>query len=101
METRKGMSFFIIFIVIVLLVIMIASAYKAHGIHQERQLKVMNQFIKETARNCYLRGYCEGQITLGDLYKLMNIEQIINPVTNEYLDDEMCINLDGANIIFC
>jgi len=101
MENKKGMSFFIWFIVGILLVIVLVSGYKAHQIHQERQLRVMNQLIKETARDCYLRGYCQGEITLSVLYNRMDLERIINPVTREYLSDDMCINYIEDEIIFC
>ena len=101
MENKKGMSFFILFIVGILLTIIIVSGYKAHGIHRERQLRVMNQFIKETARTCYLMGHCEGQITLGVLYELMDIERIMNPVTREYLNEDMCIDYIDEEVIFC
>lgn len=101
METKTQKNIFIIFICSILLIVIIVSGYKAHQIHQERQLRVMNQFIKETARLCYLKGYCEGQITLGRLYELMEIDPIINPETREYLDINMCIDYREDEIIFC
>ena len=101
MADKTKTSILIWFVITILLIIIVVSGYKAHLIHQERQLRVMNQFIKETAKLCYLKGYCEGQITLGTLYELMDLEQIINPVTREYLNEDLCIDYIEEEIVFC
>lgn len=100
-ENKKRISFFICFITGILLLIVLVSAYKANLVHQERLYRVVHGQIKEAARICYLKGDCEGQITLRDLYELTDLEAIIDPVTTEYMNEDLCIDFIDNEVIFC
>ena len=101
MENKKGISLFIYFITGILLLIIVVSAYKAHQMHQERLYRVVHAEIKETARICYLMGDCEGPITLSVLYELTDLERIIDPVTKEYMNEDLCIDFIDNEVILC
>jgi len=100
-KDKKGINFFICFITGILLVIIVVSAFKAHEMHQERLMRVVNGKIKETALTCYLLGDCEGKITLEELYELTDLERIIDPITNTYMNEELCIDFIDDEIVFC
>ena len=102
MEKNKMFTIIIWSITGLLLIIIFVAAYKVIETNRENSLRVMNQKIKEAARLCYLREECEDQITLKDLYDKEYLpELVINPVTREYLDEDMCIEYIDRIIEFC
>ena len=95
---------FIIYIgiIVFLVTIIVVAGFKVHFHHIDKLYYVVHQKIKETALKCYLEEACEGEITLNDLYEKDYLKDfIIDPVTKEEMDKNLCLKYDGEAIEFC
>jgi hypothetical protein len=84
-----------------LLIITIIAGFKAHQRRIELLYHVAHQRIKEAALECYLMGDCEGTITLRELYEKEYLTVMVDPVTKEEMDEDMCLNYVAGTITFC
>lgn len=70
--------------------------------HNEKAMLVVNSKILETATKCYLEEKCKDEITLNDLYEKEYLtEELINPLTKENMDKNMCIKFGEVEAVFC
>ncbi len=99
MEEKK-ISIWHLIIVLIILFILFAG-YKNLKSHQEKEIRVVNNKILESAKECFLKQECEGEITLKDLYDKKYIDLQINPLTKENMDDNLCIKFVGKDAVFC
>lgn len=97
---KKKFNFWYLLIIIILIFIVIA-AYKNLNNHHEKEYRVLNSRILETARECYLKKDCEGEIILKDLYEKKYLNLQIDPKTKENMNENICIKFDGKEAIFC
>ena len=95
------LSYLIYFIIALGTIILFVSAYKAEKIHEEKLMLVINNKIKEAAKECYLKKECVNNIKLQDLYDKKYIEEVINPVSKEVMDSKLCLEYKNEKIIFC
>lgn len=100
MEKIK-LNHIIIFIIIVSVTLLLISAYKAEKKHEEKLMLVINNKIKEAAKECYLKKECTEKITLQNLYDKKYLEELINPITKEVMDKDICIEYLDEKINFC
>ncbi|MDD2238435.1 MAG: hypothetical protein PHH51_00920 [Bacilli bacterium] len=100
MEKTK-LNYLIYFIIALGTIILFVSAYKAEKIHEEKLMLVINNKIKEAAKECYLKKECVNNIKLQDLYDKKYIEEVINPVSKEVMDSKLCLEYKNEKIIFC
>lgn len=100
MEKTK-LNYLIYFIIALGTIVLFMSAYKAEKIHEEKLMLVINNKIKEAAKECYLKKECVNNIKLQDLYDKKYIEEVINPVSKEVMDSKLCLEYKNEKIIFC
>lgn len=98
---KKISNFSIIAWTIIILLIIVVS-YSFYKITEEKNNKMifsMEENIKYYAKRCYLEGKCKDTITLGDLYTLDYLDEVINPVTKEIVDKNTKISYVDKQII--
>lgn len=93
-------KYIIIFIVIVA-IIFIISIYKVVNNHNDKLILVVENQIKEAAKDCYLHHKCENKIILQDLYDKKYLENIIDPITKKDMDKNKCIEYINDEVVFC
>lgn len=77
------------------------AAYKAEAKHRDRLYYAVHQKIKETAKDCYLKKICNDRIILKDLYEKMNLATMIDPITKEEMDENLCLEYLDEVVEFC
>ncbi len=97
----SNVNFLISLIVIAAILIIFVSVYKAEKNHKEKLIYVVDTKIKEAAHYCYLKKECTGKITLKDLYDKEYLKELVNPVTKEVIDSNLCIELVNEKVEFC
>ena len=95
------LNYLIYFIITIGVTILLISVYKAEKKHEEKLMLAINNKIKEAAKECYLKKECNKKITLQDLYNKKYLEEIINPVTKEIMDKNICIEYINEKTNFC
>ena len=88
-------------LIIIFVILIIVGAYKNLSNHQKKEIDVVNNKILESATKCYLKGDCTDEIKLKDLYDKEYLETIIDPITKENMDENLCIKFDEGKAIFC
>lgn len=72
----------------ILLIISIPTIYKVVEKHNNDLYVVVENKIIEAAKNCYYDEKCLNEkILLKDLYDLKYLEEVSNPVTKEYYNE--------------
>ncbi len=97
---KKKINFWYIFIGLIIIILIVAF-YKNINNHHKQEYKVVNKKILESAKKCYLKGDCTGEITLKDLYDKKYLETQIDPVTKENMKENICIKYDNNEAKFC
>ena len=78
--------------VIITLVVAVCTFKKVYDNHVEAEYLVLEKKITEAARSCFLDKICEGEsATFGFLVKSGYLTSTVNPVTKEYLQDDLVI----------
>ena len=76
-------------IIIIVLVISIPTIYKVVNNHYDNLVKVTESKIIEEAKKCYYEEKCSGDIiTLKELYDLEYLEEVSNPITKEFYNED-------------
>jgi len=88
-------------VILLIIIILIIGIYKAINEHQEKEYLVVNNKILESAKECYLKGDCEGEITLKYLYEKEYLVVQVDPVTKENINEDMCITFKEDTAVFC
>ena len=101
MEKPDKISIAICMVTGLIILFMVVAGYKAEKNHLDKLALVAHLKIKETARECYLKGDCEGQITLQDLYDKTGLAPMIDPVTKEDMDKHLCLKYIDKIVEFC
>lgn len=77
---------------IIFLVIVICTIKKVYDNHIEAEYTVLEKKLTESAKSCFLDKICEGEeTTFGFLVKSGYLTSTVNPVTKEYLQDDLVI----------
>lgn len=98
MEKITNKTLIALTLIIIFLIIVIASTYKLNKNHKEKLYDVMQNKIKEQALKCYNEGVCQNEtIYIKDLYKENYIETTINPLNNEYLNENSYVVILSIN----
>ena len=95
------LSYIIYFILGISLIILAISAYKAEKNHEEKLYHALYSKIKENALECYLKQECLGKINLQYLYDLKYLNELVDPVTKEVLDNNLCLEYNNEEVKFC
>ncbi len=95
------LSYLIYFIAGFSILLLVISAYKVERYHEKKLYLVINNKIKEAAKECYLKSDCEGKVILKDLYKKKYLDEIVDPVTKEVMDENTCLNYIDKKVEFC
>ena len=98
----ENKSKYLLYVIIpISILILIASVYKAEENNKEKLLLVVDNKIKESAKDCYIDKKCEGKITLKELYEKKNLTKIVNPITKEVINEDTCLEYQDEKVIFC
>ena len=84
-----------------LIVLVVIAAFKNLNNHHEKEYRVVNSKILESAKDCYLKDDCAGEIALKDLYDKGYLEVQVDPVTKENMDENLCIKFEDKEAVFC
>lgn len=94
MENSKKIS--IILVCVTIVVIVVATIIKVYSNHKENLLRVANQKIAEAGEKCVLDGTCiETAFTLGVLIENGYIDEVVHPLTKEYISDSTIIKCEN------
>ncbi len=85
----------------VLIILFGLAAYKSLEKHHEKEYQVLNSRILESAKDCYLKEDCTGEITIKDLYNKKYLDKQIDPVTKEDVDETICIKFENNEAKYC
>ena len=99
MERKRNNLFFAVLGVLVVLLIL--AGFKTLDDHHEKEYQVIHYRILEAAKECFLKGDCEGEITVKDLYDKDYLKKQIDPVTKEDFDATKCIKFEKNEAKFC
>ena len=98
MEKSYSKNITIILIVAIIVIVCTFSAVKVHNQHKQKLYDAMTSKIEEKALKCYNEDNCkESPITLKELYDKEYIETIINPLNDEYLNEQSYIEIINLN----
>ncbi len=98
---EKKSKIIIYFIVAFIVIILLLSAEKNLNNHYKKEYLVIDNKIKEAAKECYNDGKCNDNITLKDLYDKEYLDILFDPKSKEKIDDSRCITYNGAEVTFC
>lgn len=93
----KNLSFniSIITIIIIIAVIITSSCIKTNKKHKEKMFNSTVRKIEEKALKCYNEEVCpNNKIYLKELYDNSYLEREVNPLNNEYINDESYVIID-------
>ena len=86
----------IVLIALIILIVFVSTVVKSYRNHIDNLYEVVESKIEEEAKKCFMEKKCEGtETTLGNLISLGYIDRQINPVTKEYVSEELVITFDG------
>lgn len=93
---KRNKIFIIIVLGILTILIVFGSINKVYKMHTDKMVMVVENKLKESAKQCFLDGKCkDGQTTVGELIKLGYLEEgIVNPVTKEKLSNYVLITYE-------
>ena len=87
-------------VIIILLIISIPTIYKLVENHNNDLYKVVEEKIIGAAKKCYYEDKCTNNtITLKELYDLEYLENISNPITKEYYNEESYVEVESFKFI--
>lgn len=99
-KKSKYLIFFML--IIIFMTIVIGTIIKVYSNHKENLYRVVEQKISETAKSCFIDEICTGnETTLGFLIQNGYIDPQLNPITKEYLSEDLiiqCNNICSVNI---
>lgn len=86
----------IVLIALIILIVFVSTVVKSYRNHIDNLYEVVESKIEEEAKKCFMEKKCEGtETTLGNLISLGYLDKQINPVTKEYVSEELVITFDG------
>ena len=95
----RNKNILVITLAIILIVVVVATVVKVYNNHIDSLYTVVEKRIEESARKCFIEEKCSGDKTnLGLLIKEGYITSQVNPVTKEYISEDIIITYDGS---FC
>ncbi len=82
----------------IILLIILATCYEINKTHKEKLFNAMNKKVTEAALKCYNEEKCLSEtIYLSELYELEYLDELINPLNNEYLEGNSYIQIKSLN----
>lgn len=91
----------IVSVIIIVLIIGIPTIYKVVKTHNDNLYQVIENKIIEAAKKCYYEEKCVNEkIYLKDLYNMDYLEEVSNPVTKEYYNEESYVIRENINFEF-
>lgn len=85
----------------IILIISIPTIYKVVKKHNNNLYKVTENKIIEAAKRCFYEEKClDEKIYLRDLYNLKFLEQVNNPITKEYYNENSYIERNNSKFTF-
>ncbi len=90
----------IVLIALIILIVFVSTVVKSYRNHINNLYEVVERKIEEEAKKCFMEEKCEGtETTLGNLISLGYLDKQINPVTKEYVSEDLVITFDGKECI--
>ncbi len=99
MGKKKFSIYYILLVVFIILIIF--AVINNVKYHHEKEYQVLFSKILESAKECYLKEECNGNITLKDLYDKNYLETQVDPSTKENMDETLCIKWQDGAAKFC
>lgn len=85
----------------IILIISIPTIYKVVKKHNNNLYKVTENKIIEAAKRCFYEEKClDEKIYLRDLYNLKFLEQVNNPITKEYYNENSYVERNNSKFTF-
>ena len=82
--------------IIIFLIVVVASVIKVYTNHIDSLYAVVENKIEENCKKCFLEELCTGKsTTLGELISKGYLESQINPISKEYVSEDLIVNFDG------
>ena len=97
----KKKNNYLIFLIALVIILIFTSGIKNLKNHYNKEYLVVNNRILESAKECFIKKDCEGNIKLKDLYDKNYLEIQVDPSTKENMDDNICITYNKDEAIFC
>ena len=101
MEKDKKINIIIFCLAAIFIIVIGLAGYKVKQNHNDKLYLVVHKKIKEQAKECFVKKECEGRITLLDLYEKSYLDTVINPVTKENMDENICLEYIDEEVFFC
>jgi len=81
-----------IFFSVGVLLIVIGTFKKVYDEHIEKEYLVIEKYIQENAKRCFLDDVCKGNsVTIKSLIEKGYIEPKVDPMTKDYIDEHIVI----------
>lgn len=85
-------------ILVIILIIAFCTWYQINKAHKEKLFDAMDKKITETALKCYNEEKCPNKtVYIKELYEFDYLPRTINPLNNEYLDENSYIEIKSPN----
>lgn len=79
-----------------ILLIVVGTFKKVYDEHIEKEYLVIEKYIQENAKRCFLEDICEGnKTTVKFLIENKYISSKVDPVTKEYIDENTVITFEN------
>lgn len=82
----------------IILLITLGTFYEINKTHKEKLFNAMSKKVTEAALTCYNEEKCLSEtIYLSELYELEYLSELINPLNNEYLEENSYVQIKSLN----
>lgn len=102
-EKKTTKTIIISTILVIIILIAITTSYQINLKHKQKLFSSMQNKIIDQALKCHNEDNCqENKILLKELYEKKYLETIINPLNDEYLNENSYIeilDLDKGNLV--
>lgn len=89
---QSSKSLILFTFIIIFLVVVICTVKRVYDNHIDAEYTVLEKKLTESAKSCFLDKICEGEeTTFGFLVKSGYLTSTVNPVTKEYIQDDLVI----------
>lgn len=94
----KNKNIILIGVLVIVILIIFCTWYQINKTHKEKLFAAMNKRVTEAALKCYHEEKCLREtIYLSELYELEYLDVVINPLNNEYLEENSYVEIKNLN----
>lgn len=98
---KKSKRMIVFILLLFMIIVVIATIVKVYTNHVDNSYKVVEKKISETTKLCFQDKICSGnETTLGFLIKNGYLKSQINPITKEYINEDLIIKYKDGKCTF-